>query len=167
MTAKKPANQHLTSPPNQRPNFWQTYPLSQLTPAEWEALCDGCGMCCLIKFEDEITGEVEYSDVGCQLLDCQTGRCSNYANRHQFVPDCISLSVEQLAVMPWLPASCAYKCLYLGKPLPDWHYLLTGNRQQMYTTMQKAGIGVMGRCVNENHVPDEIIETRIIRWVKQ
>ena len=114
-----------------RPFFWKHYSLEQLNQTEWEALCDGCGLCCLIKLEDEDTEEIAYTKVACKLLDCQTARCSDYANRHQFVPDCIQLTPEKLQSIGWLPSSCAYRRLNEGKNLPSWHYLNTGSRQSV------------------------------------
>ncbi len=98
-----------------RPLFWKNYTLEQLTQAEWEALCDGCGLCCLVKLEDEDTHEVAYTKVACKLLDCNTGRCSDYPNRQQQVPDCLQLTPETLKTIHWLPSSCAYKRLNEGK----------------------------------------------------
>ena len=90
-----------------RPNFWKHYSLEQLNHAEWEALCDGCGLCCLIKLEDEDTAEVAYTKVACKLLDCKTARCSDYPHRQQYVSDCIQLTPERLRSISWLPPSCA------------------------------------------------------------
>lgn len=99
-----------------RPNFWQNYPLSALTDDEWEALCDGCGVCCLVKYlDDDDVRQTEYTDVACKLLDTATGHCSDYPNRKRFVPDCIRLTVDMLPNMMWLPRHCAYKRLYLGR----------------------------------------------------
>ena len=151
-----------------RKNFWQNYSLDELNHSEWEALCDGCGVCCLVKFlevEDE-PESVEYTDVACQLLDCDTGYCSDYAHRQRFVPDCISLSVEMLAKMMWLPSSCAYKRLYLGQDLPEWHLLVTQDASKTQQGMRTAGVGVAGRCVSEVGMSDEEMEDRIIRWVE-
>ena len=94
-----------------RPQFWKTYPLDQLNQAEWEALCDGCGLCCLVKLEDDETQEVAYTKVACKLLDCKTARCSDYPNRLVHVTDCIQLTPEKLQSIHWLPPSCAYRRL--------------------------------------------------------
>lgn len=150
-----------------RPNFWENFPLQQLNNDEWEALCDHCGACCLVKFEDEESGDVEYTDVACQLLDCATGSCSRYETRRTFVPDCISLTVENIAKMHWLPASCAYKRLFLGQSLPDWHYLITKDKTKTQFLMQKYNISVAGRCVSETQVSEWEQEERIIHWIRQ
>lgn len=169
---QNPLSSHDTSlHPNLRPNFWQNHSLSELNEAEWEALCDGCGVCCLIKFLDEDdssndTPQVEYTDVACRLLNCQTGHCQDYTNRQKIVPDCIKLTPAQLPLFSWLPSHCAYKRLYLGKPLPKWHYLITGNKQTTQKLMKKAGIGIAGRCVSESDFTNEEIEERIIHWIQ-
>lgn len=151
--------------PNQlRERFWETYTLSELTHQEWEALCDGCGACCLIKFlDDDDPRFTEYTDVACQLLDCSTGRCKDYDNRKQYVPDCIRLTAQMVADMMWLPRHCAYKRLHLGQGLPHWHYLLAGQQRH---DAQMTKVGVRGRCISEKEVDEEEIEERIIRWVK-
>lgn len=145
-----------------RPHFWQL-PLTDLTEPEWEALCDGCGVCCLVKFlDDDDPRHTEYTDVACKLLDCSTGQCSDYPNRKQFVPDCIRLTVEMIKDMLWLPSHCAYKRLYLGRGLPSWHYLIAGQDKHKQGILR---LGVAGRCVSECHFDDEEIEERIIKWV--
>ena len=150
-----------------RPQFWERFALEQLTQAEWEALCDGCGACCLIKFKDDDTDEVEYTDVACQLLDCQTAACSKYAARRDYVPDCISLSPDNIAQMDWLPASCAYKRLHRGQPLPNWHWLNTQDRALTQRLMQEKNISVAGRCQSETEVDEMAQEQRIIHWIRQ
>ena len=146
-----------------RPNFWQLS-LYELTDDEWEALCDGCGVCCLVKYlDDDDVRFTEYTDVACKLLDCTTGYCADYDNRKYHVPDCIRLNVDMIADMMWLPRHCAYKRLYLGQDLPSWHYLLVG-RVSHDRAMDK--VGVRGRCVSETQFSDDEIEERIIRWVK-
>ena len=151
-----------------RPNFWQRYSLQELTHNEWEALCDGCGACCLVKFleEEDEPEAVEYTDVACKLLDCETGYCSNYTNRQQYVPDCISLTPEKLSEMMWLPNSCAYKRLYLGLALPKWHLLLTNDAVKTQQGMRAAGVGVAGRCTSEVGVSEEELEQRIVNWIE-
>lgn len=146
-----------------RPQFWKKYSLEQLSHQEWEALCDGCGLCCLLKLEDEETQEVEYTKVACQLLDCKTGFCSDYPNRKETVPDCIQLTLEKLKeVAYWLPSSCAYRRIYEGKNLPSWHYLNTGSRQNVI----KAKKSVAGRCISEKDIHDDELEEYIVRWVR-
>jgi len=147
-----------------RPNFWQNYPLSALTDDEWEALCDGCGVCCLVKYlDDDDVRQTEYTDVACKLLDTATGHCSDYPNRKRFVPDCIRLTVDMIAEMMWLPRHGAYKRLYLGQGLPHWHRLIAGQDRH---DKQLDKVGVRGRCVSEIHLDDEEIEERVIKWVK-
>ncbi len=145
-----------------RPLFWQNYPLEQLNPTEWEALCDGCGLCCLIKLEDEDSHAVEYTKVACQLLDCESAQCSDYPNRQEKVPDCIQLTPEKLKRIEWLPSSCAYQRLKEGKGLPKWHYLLTGSRQSILQARKSAA----GRCISETEVDEEQIDNYIVRWVR-
>ena len=145
-----------------RPQFWKNYSLEQLNPAEWEALCDGCGLCCLIKLEDEDTAEVAYTKVACKLLDCQTGHCSDYPNRLEHVPDCIQLSPEKMNQIQWLPKSCAYRRVQEGKSLPTWHYLNTGSRQNVVMARKS----VAGRCISEPDVDADDLEDYIVRWVR-
>lgn len=111
--------------------FWLR-PLSELNDEQWEALCDGCGLCCLYKIEDEDSKEVFFSCVACRLLDIKRGRCRSYRWRHQFVGDCMSLRMLKPEEFFWLPESCAYRLRYEGKPLPDWHYLLCGDRDEVH-----------------------------------
>ena len=145
-----------------RTEFWKTYPLDELNSAEWEALCDGCGLCCLIKLEDEDSNEVAYTKVACKLLDCQTARGSDYKQRFKFVPDCIQLTPEKLATIHWLPPSCAYRRLKEGKNLPTWHYLNTGSHDSIIKARKSAA----GRCISENKINEEEIEDYVVRWVR-
>jgi uncharacterized cysteine cluster protein YcgN (CxxCxxCC family) len=145
-----------------RPQFWTNYSINQLTEAEWEALCDGCGLCCLVKLEDEDTAEVAYTKVACKLLDCQTAACSDYANRQQSVPDCVQLTPAKLEQIDWLPSSCAYRRVAEGKPLPHWHYLLSGDRSSVIKAKKSAA----KRCISENDIDEELIEDYIVRWVR-
>lgn len=145
-----------------RPQFWKHYTIEELNPEEWEALCDGCGLCCLVKLEDEESQEVAYTKVACKLLDCQTARCRDYPNRQQQVPDCIQLTPEKLRTIHWLPPSCAYRRLAEGKNLPSWHYLNTGTRQSVIKAKKSAA----GRCISELDVQEADIEEYIVRWVR-
>ena len=143
--------------------FWEQ-PLAALSKPEWEALCDGCGKCCLNKIEtaDEASDEVRIypTNVACRLLDRDTGRCGNYRNRRKYVPDCLQLTIATLDDLPWLPLTCAYRLRSQGAPLPDWHYLVSGDRE----TVHSAGQSVRGWTISEvvagpleNHVVDRAI----------
>ena len=144
--------------PELRPRFWEL-PLKELTREEWEALCDGCGKCCLNKLEDEDTGEVALTRVACRLLDGTTCRCSKYETRHQYVPECIVLTPKTIPKnLYWLPQTCAYKLRHQGKPLPDWHPLLTGDPESVH----RAGVSVQGLTLSEVEVSDEDWEDHII-----
>jgi uncharacterized protein len=142
--------------------FWQTKRLAEMAPAEWEALCDGCGRCCLKKLEDEETGKVVYTDVACRLLDRDRCRCTRYADRHARVPDCVALDAEDVTTMRWLPSTCAYRRLAEGKPLEWWHPLVSGDPE----TVHRAGVSVRGRTVSEADVPADELETRVIHWIR-
>ena len=124
--------------------FWEK-PLKELNRAEWEALCDGCGKCCLHKVEDEDTGEIHPTNVACRLLDRRNGRCTNYRGRRAFVPDCVRLTADKVGELDWLPSTCAYKLRNEGKPPPDWHYLICGDREAVH----KAGMSTRGWTVAE------------------
>lgn len=125
--------------------FWETKTLRQMTGPEWESLCDGCGRCCLIRFEDEDTGEIVPTRVACRLLDTETCQCSNYAKRKRYVPDCIKLTPGNVGGLPWMPTTCAYRRLNEGRGLPDWHPLITGDPDSAHS----AGIGVRRQVVSE------------------
>ena len=139
--------------------FWERRPLAKMSPKEWEALCDGCGKCCLNKLEDEDSGEVALTRVACRLLDDESCRCAHYESRHHFVPDCLVLRHDNLDLHAyWLPQTCAYHLLWLGKPLPEWHPLITGTQQSVHD----AGISVSGITVSEFDTPLEEWENHII-----
>ncbi|RVT92602.1 YcgN family cysteine cluster protein [Sphingomonas crocodyli] len=136
---------------DQKP-FWETKRLDEMSRAEWESLCDGCGKCCLHKLEDEETGELMATNVACKLLDRRSGQCSNYKHRHAFVPECVRLTPRKLREIDWLPSTCAYRLIDEGKPLADWHYLVCGDREAVHT----AKVSVRGWTVSESDVGDDL-----------
>ena len=138
--------------PAPRPKFWERVPLKAMTATEWEMLCDGCGKCCLNKLEYEDTGEVEFTRVACRLLDGESCRCGQYPIRHQFVPECVTLSPAKLPkVAYWLPKTCAYRLLHEGKPLEEWHPLVSGDPESVH----RAGISVRGWTIPETEVDED------------
>jgi uncharacterized cysteine cluster protein YcgN (CxxCxxCC family) len=141
--------------------FWRRKPLEEMTSAEWESLCDGCGRCCLMKLEDEDDGEVYTTDVGCRLLDKATCRCSNYANRRDQVPDCIQLTPDLARSLKWLPPSCAYRLVAQGKDLPLWHPLVSGRPESVV----EAGISAAGRvAANEEEIKTDDLFAHVVSW---
>ncbi|GGF69866.1 hypothetical protein SAMN05216376_108169 [Mameliella alba] len=141
------------------PRFWERKRLQDMSDAEWEALCDGCGKCCLNKLEDEDTGEVALTRVACRLFDDSTCRCSQYEIRHQFVPECIVLRPANIAKNHyWMPETCAYKLLYEGKPLYDWHPLISGTPDSVHD----AGVSMRDATVPEFEVDEDDWEDHII-----
>jgi uncharacterized protein len=141
--------------------FWHRKPLAEMTNSEWESLCDGCGKCCLNKLEEEETDRTYYTDVGCRLLDGQTCRCRDYANRQKLVDDCVRLTPRSLKDITWLPPSCAYVLLSKGKDLYWWHPLVSGDPE----TVHAAGVSVRGRVSDtEVNVPDSDLENYIVSW---
>ena len=138
--------------------FWEVKSLTQLSPEEWEALCDGCGKCCLHKLEDEATGKIFHTEIACSLLDVGSCRCSNYSMRRKLVPDCEKLTADNISNIKWLPATCAYRLINEGKKLYWWHPLNSGDPE----TVHKAGISARGRALPENR--DTNLENHIVDW---
>ncbi len=140
--------------------FWEEKTLAEMSTAEWEALCDGCGRCCLMKLEDEDTSTIYTSDVHCKLLDGDTCRCTDYPNRQARVPDCIKLDAENVATISWIPKTCAYRRLAEGKGLAWWHPLISGDPE----TVVSVGVSVRGRTVNEVTVKPGEWEDHVAEW---
>ena len=139
--------------------FWETVPLNKMTRKEWEALCDGCGKCCLNKLEDADTGKVALTRLACRLLDDDTCLCTNYESRHAYVPECIVLkpgNIDKHAY--WMPETCAYRLLWEGRKLYDWHPLLTGDPKSVHA----AGVSLRGQTVREDTVDEDQWEDYII-----
>ena len=140
------------------PAFWQEKSLAEMDNKEWESLCDGCGLCCLHKIEDEETGAIAHTNVSCRLLDIKTCRCTKYLVRKVLVPDCVILTPKTAAEFKWLPSTCAYRLIAEGKDLPPWHLLKTKNPKSTH----KAGISVQKIAVSEREAGD--LEDHIIHW---
>ena len=140
--------------------FWTSKPLEDMTATEWESLCDGCGKCCMAKLEDEDTGEIHWTSVGCRLFDAGACRCTDYANRLAAVPDCVGLTPANVRTIPWLPKSCAYRRIAEGRPLAWWHPLVSGDPG----TVVSSGNFVGGRVVCELEVDN--LEHHLVDWVR-
>tara|TARA_B100000575_G_scaffold227768_1_gene188524 strand:+ start:168 stop:623 length:456 start_codon:yes stop_codon:yes gene_type:complete len=136
--------------PTDQNAFWKTKTLRQMSPSEWEALCDGCGKCCLVKLIDDLTDDLHYTTVACKLLDCESCQCGDYENRKTLVEDCVILSPRLIEELNWMPSTCAYRLIHEGKDLYWWHPLMSGSPD----TVHEAGISVQGRAISEREVKD-------------
>lgn len=144
--------------------YWKTVPLAEMSDRQWEALCDRCGKCCLVKLEDEETGDIAFTDIICDMYDQASCGCANYARRTELVPSCVRLTPENLGQLAFMPPSCAYRLLHEGRDLPDWHPLVSGDT----TTVAQAGMSVQGRVRRESDMADpfspDAVEARIVDW---
>jgi uncharacterized protein len=138
--------------------FWTELTLEQMNQDQWESLCDGCGKCCLIRLEDDENGDIHTTDVHCRLFDSATCRCTNYPERQKHVPDCIKLTPDQVGKLHWLPRTCAYRLIEEGKPLFDWHPLISGDPNSVH----EAGISIANQTINE----DKVRLRHLVRHIK-
>jgi uncharacterized cysteine cluster protein YcgN (CxxCxxCC family) len=77
------------------------------------------------------------------------------------VDDCVKLDPDSLKSIRWLPDTCSYRLIDEGKPLPDWHHLVTGNRDDVHQVLGS----VRHFAVSELEVKKQDIEQHIIQWV--
>ncbi|MDX5299116.1 MAG: YcgN family cysteine cluster protein [Gammaproteobacteria bacterium] len=140
--------------------FWQRKRLSDMSAEEWESLCDGCGKCCLQKLEDDENGDVYYTDLACRFLDLQACRCTVYAERTRREPNCLTLTPDNISEVYWLPLTCAYRLIHEGRPLPEWHPLISGDPDSVH----RAHASMAGKAVPVDGVPEDEWETHIIQW---
>lgn len=140
--------------------FWKRKTLAELSRAEWESLCDGCGKCCLVKLQDPDTEEIAYTDVACRLLDGATCRCTDYARRKRRVRDCVVLTPAVVADLSWMPTTCAYRLVKEGRDLAWWHPLVSGDPD----TVHAAGMSVRGRVISETLVKDAELPEHVVDW---
>ncbi len=141
--------------------FWQEKSLEAMNEQEWELLCDGCGKCCLHKLEDEETQELAYTRVICRYFDEDNCQCQVYETRKSLVPECVKLSPNNIKDLPWMPSTCAYRLLYEGKNLPQWHPLVSGDREAII----ESGNTVSGKVISEEFVHEDGYDEHIIKWV--
>ncbi|EED34352.1 conserved hypothetical protein [Luminiphilus syltensis NOR5-1B] len=141
--------------------FWSTKGLDELSTAEWESLCDGCAKCCLHKLEDEDSRVVHYTRVACRLLDIERGRCTDYADRTRQVSDCVNLRELDFALFVWLPETCAYRRVHEGRPLPDWHPLISGDSSGAQAQLDS----VRNLAIPESAADLDNLEEEIIQWI--
>jgi len=144
-------------------DFWKKKTLAEMTIEEWEALCDGCGICCMYKIEDEETGEINLTSVACQFLDLDTVTCQLYDSRFSAMPTCIKLTPSKVEHLEWLPDTCAYRLILQGKPLPDWHPLVSGDPGSVH----RAGLSVKGRILRESDVNLDDLEDYIVEGFEE
>ena len=140
-------------------SFWEEKKLSQMSTSEWESLCDNCGKCCLHKLEDEDSGTIYYTSVVCDLIDLNSCHCTRYAERCTLVPDCLDLKQHAFTEYNWLPATCAYKLLANGQPLPEWQPLISGTHK----SVKEAGVSISSYAMKESGIDD--LEEHIMQWL--
>jgi len=139
--------------------FWRRKRLEEMSTDEWEALCDGCGLCCVILLEDSDDGAVYETDVSCRLFDRSRCRCTDYARRTDRVPGCVDLRATPIASLPWMPQTCAYRLIDRGEDLPVWHPLVSGDPESVH----RDGPSVRLRTVSEDDVAESELADRVVK----
>jgi len=140
--------------------FWKKKRLEELSAEEWEALCDGCGKCCLFKLIEPEEEKVRFTNVTCRYMDLETCRCTDYDHRHENVPECLIVTPQLAREANWLPKTCAYRLVAHGEELPWWHPLRSGNAKSVIL----AGQSVFGKVVSEEDVDLDDLEDMVVDW---
>jgi len=130
--------------------FWITKTLQELTCNEWESLCDGCAKCCTLKIEDVDDGTIYDTNVVCRYLNLESCQCQCYDERSQRVPDCITLTKDNLSSINFMPPSCSYRLILEGKPLPKWHHLISHIQEKIHDD----GHSVKGKVISETEADE-------------
>ncbi len=139
--------------------FWRAKTLDELKHREWEAVCDRCGLCCLVKLQDADSGTVVYTDVACNYLDIDTCRCTVYGCRQERVSECLQLTPENLSQVNWLPPTCGYRLLREGRPLPPWHPLVSGHGRSVHQALCSARhIAVAPDQISDQELVNHVID---------
>ena len=146
---------------NAKRPFWQAKSLDQMSPDEWESLCDRCGRCCLHKLENEDSSDIYFTDVACCYLDEESCSCKHYEKRQSLAVNCLVVKPDWAERFHWLPSTCAYRLIYENKELPEWHPLVSGDKDSAHL----AGISVRGRTFRDNEVAEEQLIEHLITWV--
>ena len=154
---------NISGPGDENAPFWKRKSLAGMSAEEWESLCDGCGQCCLIKLEDEDTGEIAVTRLACKLLDLGSCRCSNYGDRHEHITDCVKLTPGDFSRIGWLPETCAYRLLDEGEDLRSWHPLVSGTQETVF----EAGVSIRGLAISEKKIPEDRFPAHIVGWIEQ
>ena len=123
-------------------------PIDKMTDTEWESLCDECGLCCQIRLEDWTTGKMKFTTAACKFLCLKTHKCSDYANRQKNVSDCIKITPENVYKLRWLPDTCAYRLVAFEQALPEWHYLICGDKNRVH----EVGASMLGKTISEDDI---------------
>lgn len=103
--------------------FWLEKSLEEMSNDEWEKICCRCGLCCLVKVQDEETDDVFYTRVICHLFDRDKRLCTKYNKRCELVPECLKITPKNIDNISWMPKKCSYRILNETGDLPKWHPL--------------------------------------------